>query len=202
MKRLINLALELERAIQEEAFSRISKNADYQEGQRLLNAAKLANNLAKTLTLSNDNTVGQDKSDIIANKKLESISKRQPKQNGYPIFFAENNILVKIGKGKSKKSKPYRHSVSKNNIQTVIDSLESISSKQEQFTLPDIVNEVGGNCPIYQIYITVEAMRHLGYFNQSTRGLYSLQSDYELPQDAGKFLEIVANGSLTKGMED
>lgn len=200
MKNLSEGALKLERAIQEKAFDYISNSGDYRRGEELLDAAKLANKLASILDSIGNSTIESGLS--VISTDYSNKTPDRPKTAAHPKFIAEGNALVKIGKGRTKKSREYKHTVPEGHLDQILSVLSAMTAQDEKFTLPALIKQVGNGCPVYQVYVTVEALRHLGFLHQITRGLYSSRNGYSIPASSAHLLATLQGQEINARVKD
>lgn len=191
MEIINEIAIKLEKTIQEEAFKAISLEGDYLKGDKLLQGAQMVRNIVEYLKGLENNHDSATKKEVVKNNPSKNNLQRisNSKSNGYPVFLVEHDSLVKVGKGKSKKSKVYRHTIPKANVDKIINHLNRFIEKE--FTLTDAIQSSENDCPDYQFYVTAELIKALGYLLQPRRGSYYLNR--KLPDTEKLFTVIETN---------
>lgn len=175
-------ARELEAEIQSVAFSLLRDEGKYDEAQQLLVVASDVRRLEGRL----DEIVSGRPKRAAAEEKPRSTSARSRKgaSSKYPIFYVAGGRLVKIGRGKQKTAKEYRHESPRSAFDVVARWIESagMSGSQEWFARA-ADEELSGQVPTYQVYLVIAALQHAGVVRPVRRGWYSLAQDVGGPED-------------------
>jgi len=182
----------LEREIQEAAFQMLRESANYEQSQQLLLVASDVRKLAARLEevargrakpAERAATAGQTPS-VPAQRARKSAS------TAYPIFYVSDGRLTKIGKGKQKTAKEYRHEAPRSAFDTVARWIEetALSGTREWFART-ADEELSDEVPTYQVYLIIAALRKAGIVKSVRRGWYTLASNAGGPEDWWRKLE-------------
>jgi hypothetical protein len=96
----------------------------------------------------------------------------------YPLFFRENEMLIKVAWSKSQRSE-YEHKSPLKVLSVLIEVLLNAGSKGQRFSMDKILplqdpDNAGTNLPDYQAYLCLAYLRHEGLIQQHGRSGYSI----------------------------
>jgi hypothetical protein len=177
---LIAKARELESDIQSAAFELLREDAAYAQAQGLLVVASDVNRLAARLS-----ELLSSSEDAMKHKAGPRLTPRGRKGTArYPVFFVSEDRLVKIGKGKQKTAKEYRHEATRAAFDSVARWIESSAlSGHREWHAKGADEDLQGKVPSYQVYLVIAALQAVGIVVQVRRGEYALSSDAGQPAD-------------------
>ncbi|PKQ38425.1 MAG: hypothetical protein CVT59_04190 [Actinobacteria bacterium HGW-Actinobacteria-1] len=183
-RELVLSARQLEASIQEHAFELLRSQGSYDRAQGLIVVASDVNRIASRL----DELLQQ-----VATTTIPRVPSSEPKRraNGrkstlakYPRFFVSGDRVVKIGKGKQKSAKEYRHEATKSSFDQLARWIESQSVEgRREWLAKDADLELGEHVPAYQTYLLIAALSSAGVLRQVKRGTYSLGPNDGGPKD-------------------
>ncbi len=96
-----------------------------------------------------------------------------------PVFFVQNNSLVKQGLKRNGKDN-YEHKMSKEEFIRFIDLLSELAAKQQTFRPEEVVDSL--DMSSYKVYLALGAMNHIHVLEIPQRGTYRFR-------DTSRFLE-------------
>jgi hypothetical protein len=189
-KELVQSARQLEAAIQEHAFELLRAQGSYDKAQGLIVVASDVNRIASRLDeLLQHTAVGAPATVSQASPKRRT-SARRPAAGKYPRFFVTGDRVVKIGKGKQKSAKEYRHEATRTSFDQLSRWIESQSvAGCREWLAKDADLELSEHIPAYQTYLLIAALSFAGVLRQVKRGTYSLGPDAGGPKDWWHALE-------------
>lgn len=167
-------ALNLERQVRTKAFKLVDETGDYKKARELLQVAEDIGLMASRL----DVIEGADGSALQREQTQSSPRRRSThravaSRGRYPQFFVEGDRLVKIGKGKQKSAKPYRHEATKETFEAVADWLaKRVESASGPIKAGDLNEELSSEYPSYQLYLVIAALAAAGVLASNGRGQY------------------------------
>ena len=184
-------ARELEQTIQSVAFEMLREDGAYDKAQQLI---VVASDVAK-LTVRLDEVLagrGHSSADTMQQRVARKATRSRRAGAKYPVFFVSGDRLVKLGKGKQKTAKEYRHEATRSSFEVVARWIESTTLSGSREWLAQKANEdLSGQVPSYQIYLIVSALQSIGAVSQVRRGQYSLDGDTGQPDVWWQSLEAL-----------
>jgi hypothetical protein len=175
--RILQRATELEQEIQAVAFDMLREEGAYERAQQLLVVASDVSKLSGRLTevLSGKPRQATETSERPARRAAKA---RRQSASKYPVFFIAGDKLVKIGKGKQKTAKEYRHEATRSSFDTVARWIETTTlSGSREWSARAADDELAGQVPAYQIYLVISALQAVGVVAAVRRGQYELTTD-------------------------
>src|SRR3989337_1589160 len=107
-----------------------------------------------------------------------AVRGRRKRQEGYPKYGLRGEFFVKTGLGRDRKTE-YEHVVPKEQFERIIIRLAEMKTNRRQFTTENVQESL--NCPIYQTYVVLSLMRHLGLLVAKRKGTYSFSDRQNFP---------------------
>lgn len=184
-------ARELEQTIQSVAFEMLREDGAYEKAQQLI---VVASDVAKLTVRLDEVLAGRVHSSADAMQQRVARKATRARRTGakYPVFFVSGDHLVKLGKGKQKTAKEYRHEATRSSFEIVARWIESTTLSGSREWLAQKANEdLSGQVPSYQIYLIVSALQCIGAISQVRRGQYSLDGDTGQPDVWWQSLEAL-----------
>lgn len=195
---------QLEADIQAAAFEMLRESGNYDQSQQLLLIASDVRKLAARLE---DVATGRAKPAERAVKATQAPAApaqraRKSASTKYPIFYVADGRLTKIGKGKQKTAKEYRHEAPRSSFDAVARWIEetTLSGTREWFART--ANEaLSDQVPTYQVYLIIAALQKVGVVKSVRRGWYTLASSAGGPEDWWRKLEDLSGQPALGGDE-
>ena len=195
---------QLEIDIQAAAFEMLRESGSYEQSQQLLLVAsdvrKLAARLGEVATGR-----GKPTERVADTTKTSSTPAKRARKNTsaeYPIFYVADGRLTKIGKGKQKTAKEYRHEAPRSSFDAVARWIEetTLSGTREWFarTADEALSD---QVPTYQVYLIIAALQKIGVVKLVRRGWYTLASNAGSPEDWWRKLEDLSGQRALGGDE-
>ncbi len=104
---------------------------------------------------------------------------------GYPRFFREGNVLVKLGWSRTEKA-PYEHKAPRKLVDLLADAVGNAGRGGRRFTTEEVLHledpKEGSELPGYQVYLALAWLRIEGLVVQHGRQGYSLPPGIDLPR--------------------
>ncbi|MBE0418078.1 MAG: hypothetical protein IBX63_09965 [Coriobacteriia bacterium] len=177
--RLSSAAQAYEQAIQDVAYELMRDRSAYEQAQQLVaaasDAAKLRARVEQILTGS---------SSLRTERRSGATSRSVKKASKYPLFFVRQDRLIKIGRGKKKTAKEYRHETPRASFDVVARWIEEATvSGRQRWLAREADEQLRGSVPTYQVYLVVAALQSVGLLEQPRRGEYLLANDAGRPDE-------------------
>jgi len=173
---LLPAVSELENAMQSAAFSIVRETGNYEASERLLEVARDLRAIGKRVEAIA--TMGGHGD---TERPFHPSTGKARGSRPYPRFAISGDRVVKIGKGKSRSAKEYRHEAPKESFDKLVSWLESArASGKREWLAQDVVDALAGEVPSYQIYLMLAAMSVSGFIGMVRKGSYK-ESDPTLP---------------------
>ena len=158
IKSLISTTSDLEKSVQGVAFEIVREAGDYELSETLLGVARDIHTISKRIQLLADGPAIPAK-----NTPSPTMASRKRERSTYPRFIITDDQLIKIGKGKSRTAKEYRHEASRESFQRLASWLdETRASGKREWPAYDPVDDLAGDVPSYQTYLMLAALRASG----------------------------------------
>jgi hypothetical protein len=192
---LLAQARQLESQIQQAAFEMLREDGSYEQSQQLLLVASDVRKLASRLE---EVATGRVKPSVhtSASAQTPTASQRARKaaSTKYPIFYVADGRLIKIGKGKQKSAKEYRHEAPRRSFDAVARWIEetTLSGAREWFART-ADEQLSDQVPTYQVYLIIAALQKAGVVRSVRRGWYALDSAAGSPEDWWSRLEDLSD---------
>lgn len=167
IKTLVEDTQELERKLQGEAFELLQHAGDYDFSESMLAIARDVRSIGRRLE-----SIAADQ----GSKKTKQIeAKPKKKRVQYPQFFVAQDRIIKIGRGKSKGAKEYRHEAPLGAFEALVRWMESVeASGTREWMGTEAAEALSGQVPSYQVYLMLGALREVGVLKQVQRGSYEI----------------------------
>ncbi len=178
---ILGKTTELEHTIQSTAFEMLRQRGAYDQAQQLL---VVASDVGKLKSRLQEILEGK-----VRPRPSETPPRRTPKPkrtstSRYPIFFISEDRLCKLGKGKQKTAKEYRHEAARSSFDAVARWIQSaLIGGSVEWTAKSVDDDLAGKVPSYQTYLILAALQSIGVLNPTRRGYYTVASDSGQPQD-------------------
>jgi len=172
---LVRSARQLETAIQEHAFELLRVQGSYDRAQSLIVVASDVSRIASRLDELLQEVTTTTATSGTSSEPKRRANGRKPALAKYPRFFVSSDRVVKIGKGKQKSAKEYRHEATKRSFDQLARWIESQSvAGRREWLAKDADLELSEHVPAYQTYLLIAALSSAGVLRQVKRGMYSL----------------------------
>lgn len=195
---------DLESEIQSAAFQILRDSGDYEQSQQLLLVASDVRKLAARIE---EVATGRAKPSERTTKTTEASAptaqrSRKAASAKYPIFYVADGRLTKIGKGKQKTAKEYRHDAPKSAFDAVARWIEGTAlSGTREWLARTADDELSDQVPTYQVYLIIAALQKAGVVKSVRRGWYTLASNPGSPEDWWRKLEELSGQRAMGGDE-
>jgi hypothetical protein len=163
-----------EKSAQSAAFNSLSETGSYELSEKLLEVARDLHAVGKRVDqlAAMERSPGRVSGDL--GRGADVVGRRRGKSS-YPRFEIGDDRIVKIGKGKAKASKEYRHEASRESFERLMSWLDAISgSGKKEWLAQEAVEGVAGEVPSYQVYLMLGALRIGGLLRSVRKGSYEL----------------------------
>lgn len=193
---------QLETDIQAAAFEMLRESGSYEQSQQLLLVASDVRKLAARLEeVATGRTKPVERAATSPQApRVPSHRARKSASTGYPIFYVADGRLTKIGKGKQKTAKEYRHEAPRSSFDAVARWIEetALSGTREWFarTADEALSDL---VPTYQVYLILSALQKVGVVKSVRRGWYALASDAGSPEEWWRKLEDLGGQRVLAG---
>jgi hypothetical protein len=189
---IVSTAAALERMLQDEAFSLLKSKSEYDAARELIDLAADVGRIAARIrtALSSD---GPAASASKPPPPAASVGRARKSTSTYPRFFVSDGRLVKLGKGKQKTAKEYRHEATRKSFDAVcawIDQRSALGQKTWAAAEADRELTPKG-VPAYQVYLVIAALKEIGALSQVARGHYSVARTSDSCEDWWQSLEML-----------
>ena len=196
VRALVTALHELESAAQSVAFGILRDDRDYELSDRLLGVARDLNAIGRRL--DSFSSVGER---TIAREEIAPSGAKTRGRGGFPRFEVEEDRIVKIGKGKSKRAKEYRHEAPRESFEKLAGWIENThASGKREWAAQDAIEALQGEVPSYQVYVVVAALHAGGIFRMVRKGWYEASDKSVTPSEYWNMLRraLGTNGARGK----
>ncbi|GAB4287570.1 MAG: hypothetical protein Kow0067_12690 [Coriobacteriia bacterium] len=172
--RLAASAISLEKEVRAAAFEIIEQSGDYQEARNLLQIAEDVGLLAQRLG-GPAAPPSRETTAVTPPKAKRATPGSSTVRGRYPVFFIEGDRLIKIGKGKQRTAKPYRHEATRETFDAVVQWISGkVTSGSQPFKAAAAKEDLRADFPSYQVYLIIAALHQIGVLTAGNRGQYSV----------------------------
>lgn len=178
IQRVVTQARELESEVQRVAFEALQVEGDYERSQQLLVVAsdirKLGIRLEEVISgKAKPIRTGARESSATSSRKSRTRAETSGKK--YPVIYVSDGRIVKIGKGKLKTAKEYRHEAPRSAYEVVARWIEETTIAGSREWMAKTADEaLSDQVPTYQIYVVIAALQAVGVVRSPRRGWYSI----------------------------
>lgn len=165
-------AARLERAVQDVAFAVLRDSGDYELSQQLLEVGSDLGRISRRLRVILEGAARQP-ADA---SPQPTVFRTRAAVAGYPQYWIDGEKLVKVGKGKGKTAREYRHEANREALNVFGRWLESVHAEgQREWPASAATEALSDTLPSYQVYVLLGALREVGVLQQVSRGTYALK---------------------------
>ncbi len=173
IKSLISTASDLEKSVQSVAFDIVREAGDYELSETLLGVARDIHTISRRIQSLADSPVVPTR-----RKDLPPPASRKRGRPTYPRFMVTDDSIIKIGKGKSRTAKEYRHEAPRESFQTLSSWLDKTrASGKHEWPAQDVVEALTGDVPSYQTYLMLAALLASGVLAKVRGNYEAVDSD-------------------------
>jgi len=183
-------AVELENALLEEAIQCAKSSAAYGTAQALLAIAEEVRLLRNRLTeISTElHRHGSAPSEPVSGNSPKDRGGRR--HSGYPRFEVQNGVLTKIGRGRAKGAREYRHEVERQHAEQVVYEIWRLHQRDGgPVRSSELNNSLAGKIPQYQLHVVIKGLCAAGLLRQEARGMYAVTVQNVEPSQCWRILE-------------
>ena len=200
---ILSTASALERMLQEEAFSLLKSRSEYDSARQLIDLAADVGRITARIRAA---LLGDGPAVIGAGiaPAFSSTGRSRRTMGSYPFFFVSDGRLVKIGKGKQKTAKEYRHEATRKSFDAVCSWIDQRSALgQRNWAAAQADRDLTDKgVPAYQLYLIIAALKEIGALSQVARGHYSVARTSGSCDDWWRSLETLEAPSASKSSPD
>jgi hypothetical protein len=202
IQRVLIQTRELESEIQRAAFEVLQGEGDYERSQQLLLVAsdvkKLGARLEEVITGKTKPARGVSQGPAEPGRSASRTRKASGRK--YPVIYVSDGRIVKIGKGKQKTAKEYRHEAPRSSYDVVARWIEETSMTGSLEWMARTADEqLNDQVPTYQIYLIIAALQKAAVVHAVRRGWYALADNAGSPDEWWRRLEGLSRQATLGG---
>ena len=168
---LLSAVTDLELSVQAVAFDILREEGDYQLSETFLGVARDIHAIGRRVESLGENPKAAKQSRIPAPAKV-----KRGVRSAYPRFLVADDRIIKVGKGKSRSAKEYRHEAPREAFDKLVAWLdEARAAGKREWSAQEAVEALDGEVPSYQTYLMISALIQSGMLAKVRRGSYEVR---------------------------
>ena len=185
IRSLLSTVTGLETSVQAVAFDILREEGDYELSETLLGVARDIHTIGRRVT-----SLAQSPKYTKKGKAPPLAKAKRGVRLAYPRFFVTEDRIVKVGKGKSRTAKEYRHEAPKESFNKFVAWLnEARAAGKREWSAQEAVEALDGEVPSYQTYLVISALLAGGMLGKIRRGSYEVRDGDTTTEDYWRVLQ-------------